>query len=64
MTGMVANGLDEEAVADVVGLGPGSALDVLGVELSSMVLAGLEGSEVVGATVGWAVVVGGRLVDW
>jgi len=54
--------MDEEAAEDVVGLGLGSALDVLGMGLSSEVFTDWELSEEVGATVGWAVVVGGELV--
>lgn len=56
--------MDEEAAAEVVGLGLGSALDVLGIGLASEVFTGWGLSEEVGATVGWAVVVGGMLVGW
>jgi len=56
--------MDEEAAVEVVGLGLGSALDVLGMGVSSEVFTGWGLSEVVDATVGCAVVVGGTLVGW
>lgn len=64
MTGMVVKGLacarDEEAADEVVGLGAGSALDVLGMGgLSTEVFTSWG---LVGSIVGWAVVGGGMVV--